>query len=155
MSTIKTYAIAALALALAFVALAIGILRYGTHRYQLGVQDGRNAVLAADALAAAKAQQHSNDLAASSAAAGAQLQQNLGVQLPTIQEQTHEATETIRTIYRDRPVPIDGCSRPDGVQAQLDAAVARANAAASTAGGLRSDAAAGHDPQGAAANQRR
>ena len=53
----------------------------------------------------------------------------LRVTIPPIEVKAHEAAERIRVVYRDRPLP-GQCVRPDGVQAELDAARARANAAA-------------------------
>ena len=137
MNTIKKYGrlICVLAVVLAVAAACYAIVHYGSSRYASGVQDGRNAVLADDARAAQQALVARAALDSDSAAAGTKLQQNLGASLPTIQGQTHDTIETIRSIYRDRPVLVDGCSRPDGVQTQLDAAVERANTAAKS--GLR------------------
>jgi hypothetical protein len=142
MSLIQGYALRFLALGLVIALAVIAAERHAVQRYAEGVQDGRNAVLADDARAAQQAQQAHNQLAAWSAAAGTALQSKLGTQLPTIQGQTHDTIDTIRTIYRDRPVPGDRCSRPDGVQAQLDAAIDRANAAVTAAGNVRPDATA-------------
>ncbi|MGC1549087.1 MAG: hypothetical protein WA777_11210 [Rhodanobacter sp.] len=152
MNTIKKYTrlIGVLLLALAMAWACFAMAHYGATRYAAGVQDGRNEVLADDARAVAQAQLARDDLDAFSAAAGHQLHQTLGVQLPAIQEQTHDTVEAIRTIYRDRVVPVDVCSRPDGVQAQLDQAIDRANAAARTTGDLRSDAASRSAAEGAA-----
>lgn len=104
---------------------------YGDGRYEAG----RSAVLADDARAAEQLYQQHDRLNSLSAYAGLQLQTQLDTQLPTIQGQTHDAVETIHTVYRDRPVAAGdtaSCSRPDGVQNVLDAAVDRANAAASS-----------------------
>ena len=48
----------------------------------------------------------------------------------TIQDATHASSERIRIIYRDRPAPPVACDMPDGVHRELEAARARANAAA-------------------------
>lgn len=111
--------------------------RYGEWRFQ----DGRNDVLASDARAAAELQTNHNALDQFSALATTALNQNLGTQLPAIQAQTNDTIETIRTVYRDRPAADLACSRPASVQTSLDAAVDRANSAAS--GQLRPDASAG------------
>lgn len=49
--------------------------------------------------------------------------------LPPIELRTYEARERVRFVYRDNPLPAV-CVRPAGVQAELDAARQRANAAA-------------------------
>jgi hypothetical protein len=102
---------------------------------------GQNAVLASDARAAAQLQTQHDQLNAFSALATSALNQHLGTQLPAIQAHTNDTVETIRTVYRDRPVSDPACSRPAGVQASLDAAVDRANSAAR--GELRPDAGTG------------
>lgn len=52
----------------------------------------------------------------------------LRVTIPPIEIRTHETVERVRIAYRDRPVAGE-CVRPIGVQADLDAARERANAA--------------------------
>lgn len=130
---------------IALLLLAIGALAglhfYGAARYHAGVTAGRDGVLASDARAAASLWQQHAAIEQFSALATDGLQHDLGQQLPAIQGHTHDTVETIRTIYRDRPVPAVACSRPDGVQQALDQAVQRANAAAR--GELRPHAAAG------------
>lgn len=98
--------------------------------YAAGVTAGRAAVVAEDAIASAKAKQQQDARDAASALASGTLQHTLDTQLPAIQAQTHDTAETIRIVYRDRPVAADACTRPDGVQQALDAAVRRANATA-------------------------
>lgn len=130
MRSLYLYAGIAILTAAVIGAAGVAIARYGTGRYEAG----RAVVLADDARAAEQLHQQQDRLAALSAFAGLDLQQHLDTQLPAIQGQTHDAVETIRTVYRDRPVPAGAaasCSRPDGVQQVLDAAVQRANAAAS------------------------
>lgn len=124
-------------LVLAISALA-GVHFYGAARYHAGYAAGHDSVVASDAAAATSLWQQHAALDQFSAFATEGLQHDLGTQLPAIQGQTHDTVETIRTIYRDRPVPAVACSRPDGVQQALDAAVQRANAAAR--GELRPDA---------------
>lgn len=53
----------------------------------------------------------------------------LRANIPPIQAKADESAAQIVTIYRDRIVRVgdDQCSRPSGVQAELDAARARAN----------------------------
>lgn len=53
----------------------------------------------------------------------------LNAELPQVEESSHATQERIRIVYRDHPVPV-ACVRPAGVLQQLDAARARANAAA-------------------------
>jgi uncharacterized protein HemX len=110
---------------LAGLILAVGV--YGHWRYSVGQTDGRNAVLADDARDAQQRQDAQDWLSHLSTAATSDLSHTINSALPTIQGQTHDTVETIRTIYRDRPVPVDVCSRPDSVQQQLDQAVDRAN----------------------------
>lgn len=119
----------AMAIIYAAIASVGAIHAYGDRREQAG----RDAVLASDARAAQQLQAQHAALEHFSALAGTALQQNLGKQLPAIEATTHDTQETIRVIYRDRPVPADpvaACSRPGSVQQALDAAVQRANAAA-------------------------
>lgn len=50
--------------------------------------------------------------------------------IPPIQGKTDESAAKIITVYRDRVVAVDAeCSRPDSVQAEIDAARDRANGA--------------------------
>lgn len=52
----------------------------------------------------------------------------LAANIPPIQVKADESAERIRTVYRDRVVTVGAeCSRPAGVQVELDAARARAN----------------------------
>lgn len=120
--------VAALALALLLALGALQIHRYGAARYTAGEQAGRNAVLASVALQAQQLQQQRERIDAFAALAGGALAQQLSRDLPAIQEQTHVATQAIRTIYRERPGAAV-CTRPERVQQQLDQAIAAANAA--------------------------
>lgn len=119
-----------LAALVALAAIAAGVLGWGAHRYNAGVQAGRAAVLADDARAAAQAQIARDALASASLAAGHTLTLTLDRDLPAVEAGTHATQATIRTIYLDRPAADVQCSRPDRVQQQLNAAIARANAAA-------------------------
>lgn len=143
MNTFKQYGriLTALALLAIVVLICVAVAHYGERRFAAGVEAGRNAVLADDGRAQQQVHQAQEALQSLSAAAGAHLHQSLATTLPAIQGQAHDTVETIRTIYRDRPVPVDGCGRPAGVQEQLDAAVQRANAAISAGSDVRSDAA--------------
>lgn len=120
--------------ALAVVLLIAGALmerhHYGDTRYAAGETAGRNAVLADDARTAADLQRQRDQLDQFSALATTSLNQFLGEKLPANEAQSHASEEAIRIIYRDRPVPADRCSRPAGVQDELDKAVDAANAAA-------------------------
>lgn len=142
----KLYLYAAISiLLLALAAAAIfGVHHYGTTRYNAGVTAGRDRVLADDARAAAKLYAQHDALERFSSLATSALASTLDAQLPAIEGQTHDTVGTIRTIYRDRPVLADSCTRPDSVQQALDAAVQRANTTAHSQ--LRPDATTGADP---------
>lgn len=71
-----------------------------------------------------------NRRAAASADASTSMLDYLRANLPPIQSQTYASIERVRTVYRDHPIHDSGCVRPAGVQSELDAARARANAAA-------------------------
>ena len=115
------------------VVLALLVVAYqfvyqrGYHAMQL-----KCAAEATEALAHAAERQAERD--AASAAATTATETRLAESLPAIEETTHEATERIRIVSRDRPVPAD-CQRPPDVLRELEAARDRANAAAR---GLRS-----------------
>ncbi|WP_333679895.1 hypothetical protein [Dyella sp.] len=108
---------------------AMGACAMLTLAYQAGegVAEHRCEVARAVAKDAARSEAERRD--GESAAGTAQLHDNLGTQLPAMEAEAHAATERIRTIYVEAPVS-GVCTRPDGVQAELDAARARANAAA-------------------------
>lgn len=130
MSRLYVYAAIVAALLLLIAATLVERHRYGDARYAAGEQAGRNAVLADDARAAAELQRQHDQLEQFSALTTTSLHQFLGEKLPANEAQSHASKEAIRIIYRDRPVPADRCSRPAGVQDQLDQAVDAANAAA-------------------------
>jgi hypothetical protein len=134
---IYAYLAALLLLSLLAGSVALYIHHYGVTRFEAG----RNDVLASDARASAQLQQQRDQLNTFSALATTTLNQNLGTQLPAIQAKTNDTIETIRTVYRDRPVADVACSRPASVQTSLDAAIDRANAAAG--GQLRPNASTG------------
>lgn len=149
-----TLAQRALAIAVLVLAGMLAAIAYGHHRYTQGVADGRGAQQAeqakADRAAAAQAQQHVTD----SAAAGHALALQIDTTLPAIEVATHDTAQRIRTLYLAAPVAAAGadCARPAGVQQQLDAAIAAANAAAS--GHLRPVATSPTATEGALAPQR-
>lgn len=116
---------AAVLLYLAIAAVG-AVHNYGQRQYQAG----RDAVLAADAAAATQARQKADQHAAAAAAAGVALHAKLDTTLPRIEANTHAATEKVRTIYLAQPADSRACVRPAGVQAELDAALRAANAAA-------------------------
>ncbi|MGA0588708.1 hypothetical protein ACO2Q2_16515 [Dyella sp. KRB-257] len=143
--------LAALVLALAGI---LAVIAYGHHRYAQGVADqqakDQSAQAIADRAAATQAQQHVTD----AAAAGHALAVQIETTLPKIEVATHDTAQRIRTIYLAAPGAAGGtpaCDRPDGVQQQLDEAIARANAAA--VGDLRPDP-AGPAPAASAAPAR-
>lgn len=130
MSRLSLYAAIVAGLALLIAGAMIERTHYGATRYAAGETAGRNAVLADDARAAASLQQQHDQLEQFSALATTGMNQFLGDKLPANEAQSHASEESIRIIYRDRAVPAELCSRPDGVQDELDKAVDAANAAA-------------------------
>lgn len=152
----EIYLGAAIALIIVGALVIVGVEHWGNGRYDAGHDAGRNEVLASYAQTAKQYQQAQDALDKYAAAAGQALNQTLGAALPTIQGNTHESVETIRTVYVHDPVPAASCGRPAGVQDALDAAVERANAAVKAAsGGLRSDPAAGSSSASPAAGDDR
>lgn len=119
-------------LAVLAVVAALALARYAVTAYGARqFEAGRQQVLAADAIAAAAAQAKAEQRATDAAAAGTALHAKLDIALPKIEADTHDAAEKIRTIYLAAPAAAGVvCQRPDGVQAELDAARSRANVAA-------------------------
>lgn len=113
-------------LALAAVALALGVVWYA---YATGRDHGAAACAADHARHAAQAQAAIDLRDQHAATARADMLDYLRVTIPPMETRTHETVERIRTVYRDRPLPAV-CARPDGLQAELDAARERANRAA-------------------------
>jgi hypothetical protein len=113
--------------------------------YSEGKAAGRAECEAAHAIAADAAAKEIDRREDAGAKASTSMLDYLRANLPPIQEKSRDAIERVRTIYRDRPVAVASCARPDGVQAELDAARQRANAAA---GRMldRTDAAGPADP---------
>lgn len=103
---------------------------YGDARYAAGKADCQHAALAAAASAAVDMAKQHDQLEAASAQATTTMSQSLGTKLPANEAQSHASEAFIRVIYRDRPVPVELCSRPAGVQDELDKAVDAANVAA-------------------------
>ncbi|MEO5811534.1 MAG: hypothetical protein ABIU96_03860 [Rhodanobacter sp.] len=99
---------------------------YGARQFEAG----RQQVIAADAIAAATAQTQAQQHVTDAAAAGVAMNNRLAVALPQIEVTTHDAIDNIHTIYLAAPAAGTVCARPVGVQAELDAARTRANAAA-------------------------
>ena len=109
----------------------------GWYGYTKGNEHGRLGCEAAHAVQAAQAQTAIDLRDQTAADARVDMIDLLHVELPKIEAQTHETTERIRIVYKDRVVPgacVDLVRRPVSVQADLDAARERANSAA---GGLR------------------
>jgi hypothetical protein len=113
------------------VALAWGgaeHLRLAGARAALATLQAEVAATSAAAAIAARTETDRRDAASSDATQS--MLDYLGASLPAIETRTHDTIERIRTVYRDRPAT--ACpDRPDGVRAELDAARARANGAAS------------------------
>lgn len=117
----------AVALAAAAAWAVHAVYAYGERQYQAG----RAEVIAQDAIAAQQARQQADKRATDAAIVGATLHRQLDLALPKIEVTTHAAVDKIHTIYLAAPAGPDAvCVRPPGVQAELDAARTRANAAA-------------------------
>lgn len=144
----KGYLIAA---AIVLVALALWLSHHTG--YTAGYTAGTNAVQAADAKGAVQAGAITDQRQTDAAGAGTALQTQIQLTIPAIEVQADDSQHRIRTIYLAQPAAAAAeCRRPDGVQAELDAAVDRANAAAR--GDLRPYPAAQDPAQGAGAAQR-
>lgn len=130
---------------LAAVAASVwGINHHLDSIYKRGVADGRAQVIAEDAATSARAQADHQAKAQAAAAIANQFHVDLNAALPTIEVNTHDDVAKVRTIYLSQPADAVVCQRPAGVQATLDAARERANAAAR--GQLRPDPASGAGP---------
>jgi len=99
------------------------------YAYAQGKDAGRSECEARVAAAAAAAREDERTRDTQAAQVGMDMLDFLSRMAEQRETVTHETIERVRTIYRDRPVPAD-CIWPDGMQAELDAAVRRANAAA-------------------------
>ena len=114
------------------IGLLIALICSHWYAYSAGVsrEHDRNVAAASAQKDAVAGQVDQN--AQSSATASTNMLDYLAAQKPAIEIRTHETTERIRTVYKDRNVPA-ACTavvqRPDSVQAELDAARDRANAA--------------------------
>lgn len=114
----------------AIVAATLGLAAWAAASiYNAGKVAGAADCEKAHADAAAEAQAETTRREQASDAAASSILDYLAAQLPIIETVKYETVERVRTIYRDVPVPA-GCVRPDGVQAELDQARQRANAAA-------------------------
>lgn len=149
-----TLAQRALAITLLVLASLLAAIAYGHHCYTQGLADGRAAQLAEQAKADRAGADQAQQAITASAQAGNALSLQIQTQLPAIEVASHDTAQRIRTIYLAAPALAGGpdCARPPGVQEQLDAAVAAANAA--TAGHLRPDASGPATAEGAVAAQR-
>lgn len=114
----------------AIVAATLGLAAWAAASiYNAGKVAGAADCEQAHAKAAAEAQAENTRREQASDAAASSILDYLAAQLPIIETVRYETVDRVRTIYRDVPVPV-GCERPDGVQAELDQARQRANAAA-------------------------
>ena len=118
----------------AYLAVALGaVLLVGfaaRSLYTTGRDAGRALCEADHTKAAETARAEEARREAASAKAGTSMLEYLAANIPPVEIRTHETVEVVRTLYRDRPVPV-GCVWPDGVHDELEAARQRANAAAS------------------------
>ncbi|MGN6234982.1 hypothetical protein [Dyella sp.] len=138
----------------AAIALLAGALWLSHHLgYSAGYTAGTNAVQAADAKGAHQADATTDQHQTAAANAGNALQTQIQLTIPAIEVHTDDSKRRIRTLYLAQPAAAAAeCRRPDSVQAELDTAVDRANAAAR--GDLRPHPAAQDTAQGAMAAQR-
>lgn len=113
--------------------IVLGLLAgYGCWAYGLGADSVRaefEAKRAAEIQAAVAKAQHD---AEATQEARARMFATLGWTLPKIEARTHDTITQIRTVYKDRPVPV-GCDRPESVRRLLQTRIDQTNAAA---GGL-------------------
>lgn len=149
-----TLARRALALMVLVLASLLAAIAYGHHRYTQGVDAGRTTALAEQAKVDRQASDAAQQAITASAQAGNALSLQIQTTLPAIEVASHDTAQRIRTIYLAAPAAAGGpdCARPPGVQEQLDAAVAAANAAA--AGHLRPDAGSPAAAEGPVATRR-
>lgn len=97
--------------------------------YKKGQQVAQ-AEYAAEKLAAiAEAQQRAEKAEQAAGLAEAALAAYLSLQQAEIEAARNDSIETVRTIYKDRPVPA-GCERPEPVRRLLQERIDQANAAA-------------------------
>lgn len=137
----------------AVVAIALALWLSHHLGYTAGYAAGVNAVNAADAGASQQARAVADQHQSAAADAGQAMQAHLDITLPAIEVRSDDTRTAIHTIYLAQPAAVAAeCRRPDGVQAELDEAVDRANAAAR--GDVRPDAAGQDSAQGAGAAQR-
>ena len=109
--------------------LAAALLALGAWRaseWAAGIGEARCEARHAQAAQAAAAEVERRNTA--SAEASGSMLDYLAASMPRIEETINATVERVRTVYRDRIEPA-GCERPAGVQAELDAARDRANAA--------------------------
>ena len=96
--------------------------------YSTGKDHGRDACLADRAENVESAQKAIDLRDQRSAENNASMIDWLAANITPIQAKADDSAARIVTVYRDRIVPVGSeCSRPDSVQAELDAARARAN----------------------------
>lgn len=126
-----------LGLAAAAVAGVVGLWLYHGHLVNktraAGYTSGYNARIAYEAAEAAKTAAVVQKRATDSAAVTQQFRNSIAKTIPAIEDATHDTQQKVVTIYRTVHEP--DCVRPAGVLRELDAARARANAAATAAGG--------------------
>lgn len=111
------------------LALIAGAGYYGHWSFNRGVLSERTAQLAARAKELAAEIERANKDEASAGLAKAELDDYVSRELPAIEAGTHDAITTIRTIYKDRPVPV-GCERPEPVRLSIQDRIDQANRAA-------------------------
>lgn len=114
----------------AYLAAAIGSLIVCAACCGAGMRYERNKQLAAQAKRADVAQAETDRRAQASSGAYTSMLDYLRERNQESERAGNEAIERVRFIYRDNPLPAV-CVRPDGVQAQIDTARQRANAAIS------------------------
>lgn len=111
------------------VALVAGYIPLGYLAYQKGQQVAQ-AQYAAEKLAAiAEVQKRAEKAEQAAGLAEAALTAYLSRHQAEIEAARNDSIETVRTIYKDRPVPA-GCERPEPVRRLLQERIDQANAAA-------------------------
>ena len=114
----------------AYLIIAAIVALIGSHwyAYSAGKDRGRDACLAERATNIESAQKAIDLRDQRSAENNASMIDWLAANVQPIQAKADDSAARIVTVYRDRIVPVGSeCSRPDSVQAELDAARARAN----------------------------
>lgn len=113
----------------AVVLLVVGAGAAYRWSFNRGADYQRAACVAQRAAEVAEAVERAEKAEQDSAEARAELHAYLSRELPKIEERSNDVIERVRTVYKDRPVPV-GCERPADVRGLLQDRIDQANAAA-------------------------